>query len=198
MSGADKGRSLAQLGQIAYDSGEKVSAEFVAITYGALVEQLVSDSASEDDVTRVNTQLYTIGHRIGSRLVEEYSVRSGAAPCKSFTQAVEAVGLLAFRMFLNVAAEVTTVSSDADTMAITFAENPLALFVELPDEGESPMRQQLWYSNVLCGVIAGALSLVGFHIEATFVQDRLRGHATNEIRLHFLGREKENFLTERS
>jgi hypothetical protein len=36
-------------------------------------------------------------------------------------------------------------------------ENPLAEFVELPEE---VLEGELWFSNVLCGVIRGALEMV--------------------------------------
>jgi hypothetical protein len=36
-------------------------------------------------------------------------------------------------------------------------ENPLAEFVELPEEA---IENGLWFSNVLCGVLRGALEMV--------------------------------------
>jgi hypothetical protein len=41
---------------------------------------------------------------------------------------------------------------------LTLDENPLAEFVELPDE---VLEGGLWFSNVLCGIIRGALEMVG-------------------------------------
>ena len=40
---------------------------------------------------------------------------------------------------------------------LTFEENPLAEFVELPEEA---LEGGLWYSNILCGVLKGALEMV--------------------------------------
>jgi len=40
-----------------------------------------------------------------------------------------------------------------------FEENPLGDFVELPDDGRA--QNELWYSNLLCGVLRGALEMVG-------------------------------------
>jgi hypothetical protein len=37
-------------------------------------------------------------------------------------------------------------------------ENPLADFVELPDDGRA--QDALWFSNILCGVLRGALEMV--------------------------------------
>ncbi|GET87506.1 trafficking protein particle complex subunit-like protein [Leishmania tarentolae] len=194
-SSAQRLASAVQLGNAAFDNNVKMSAEFLALTYGALVQQMVEELTQEDDVEHVNQQLYHMGHRIGARLIEEYSVRSGAAPCRTFTQAAEGVALVGLRMFLGVSAEVTQVKDAADTFAISFQDNPLALFVELPD---GPLRECLWYSNILCGVITGALSLVGLQTEARFSRDKLRGDSKNEIILHFKGRERETFQVERN
>lgn len=43
--------------------------------------------------------------------------------------------------------------------SLTLDENPLAEFVELPDEA---LEGGLWFSNVLCGVLRGALEMVRF------------------------------------
>nr|CCC92256.1 putative trafficking protein particle complex subunit 3 [Trypanosoma congolense IL3000] len=184
----------AKMGESAFDNAPKVSAEFFAITYGALVQQMISDLPQADDVDAVNQQLEAMGRRIGSRLVEEYSVNSGAPACRTFAQAADAVALVGLRMFLNVSATVQPVQgSGGDSFTLTFSENPLALFVELPD---GPVRERLWYSNVICGVIVGSLSMVGFIAEAVFTRDTLRGDETNEILLSFKGKEKETFKIE--
>jgi trafficking protein particle complex subunit 3 len=43
------------------------------------------------------------------------------------------------------------------SFTLTLDENPLAEFVELPEE---VLEGGLWFSNVLCGVIRGALEMV--------------------------------------
>lgn len=50
-------------------------------------------------------------------------------------------------------------SPDSKQFSLTFEENPLADFVELPDDGKS--QDELWFSNILCGVLRGALETVG-------------------------------------
>jgi len=52
---------------------------------------------------------------------------------------------------------VTSWAADEKSFSLIFDENPLADFVELPEEGP---YEKLWYSNVLCGVIRGALEMV--------------------------------------
>jgi hypothetical protein len=53
---------------------------------------------------------------------------------------------------------VTNWTSDGKQFSLVFEENPLADFVELPDDGRA--QDELWYSNMLCGVIRGALEMV--------------------------------------
>jgi len=48
-------------------------------------------------------------------------------------------------------------STDEKSFSLILDENPLADFVELPEDGPF---DKLWYSNVLCGVLRGALEMV--------------------------------------
>lgn len=71
-----------------------------------------------------------------------------------------------FKMFLNITPTITNWSSDNKQFSLVFDENPLADFVELPDDGRA--QDELWFSNILVGVLRGALEMVGFH---TYVHD---------------------------
>lgn len=77
-----------------------------------------------------------------------------------------------FRSFLNVTPTLLfpSPSGPIKEFSIVFDENPLAEFVELPEDAlpaaadavyhGSPAKEGLWYSNVLCGVVRGALEMV--------------------------------------
>jgi len=64
---------------------------------------------------------------------------------------------IAFKIYLNITPTITSWAQDEKSFSLVFDENPLADFVELPEDGP---YEKLWYSNVLCGVIRGALEMV--------------------------------------
>lgn len=63
-----------------------------------------------------------------------------------------------FKAFLNITPTVTKWSDESKQFSLVFDENPLADFVELPLDGRA--NEELWYSNLLCGVLRGALEMV--------------------------------------
>jgi len=73
-----------------------------------------------------------------------------------------------FKMFLGVAAQIRNWNSEGNEFTIALEENPLTDFVELPNE-----YKDLWYSNIQCGVIRGALEMVWNTYSAPFGQSVL-------------------------
>lgn len=157
-----------------------------ALTYGALVVQLIQDY---EDYDEVNKELEKMGYNIGTRLIEDFLAKSNLGRCADFKETGEVIAKVCmhrlgassairllhfqvgFKAFLNITPTIThgalpPASPRPDSTSgqpsgswftLTLDENPLAEFVELPDEA---LEGGLWFSNVLCGVIRGALEMV--------------------------------------
>jgi len=173
------------------------------MTYGALVVQLIQDY---EDYAEVNKQLDKMGYNIGTRLIEDFLARSNIGRCADFRETGEVIAKVGFKSFLNVTPTVVhspqaapaAGSSRSSTPAgqtpaavaqqqqqqpyftLTLDENPLTEFVELPEEA---IEGGLWFSNVLCGVLRGALEMIQIRVEAQFILDVLKGDETTEIRV---------------
>lgn len=145
-----------------------------------------------------------MGYNIGTRLIEDFLARSSIGRCSDFREVGEVVAKVGFKSFLNITPTVTHSAAPATATAaippsspsrnsasaqnagsassftLTFDENPLAEFVELPEEA---LEGGLWFSNILCGVIRGALEMVQMQVQAVFVSDVLKGDESTEIRV---------------
>jgi hypothetical protein len=180
--------SATQSGQALWTKMPKANAELFALTYGSLVTELVRDY---EDPIEVNAQLDRIGHSIGVRCVDEFLSKADVAgmgmatQCQNLRDTAEVVAKMGFKMFLGVQAEVGGFSQDQKSFSIYLQDNPLSTFVELPgdEQGGSDDLRRLKYSNVLCGVIRGALEQVNLKVECNIVRDTLKGDDVNEIRV---------------
>jgi len=158
---------------------DKVNAELVTLTYGTIVAQLCSDY--DHEYVEVNKQLDKMGFNIGVRLIEDFLAKSNPARCGNFRDTAEMISKVGFKIFLNITPTVTNWTTDNKQFSLLFDENPLADFVELPDDGRA--QDELWFSNILCGILRGALEMVQMQTEAHFVSDVLRGNDTTEMRV---------------
>lgn len=144
---------------------EKVNAELVTLTYGTIVSQLCVDF--ENDYAQVNQQLEKMGYNIGVRLIEDFLAKTSLAKCGNFRETADMISKVGFKIFLNITPTVTNWTADSKSFSLLFDENPLADFVELPDDGRA--QDELWFSNILCGVLRGALEMVSMKSGLVFL-----------------------------
>ncbi|ODQ48226.1 hypothetical protein PICMEDRAFT_31347 [Pichia membranifaciens NRRL Y-2026] len=175
-----------QLGEDIWKSQTvKINSELFTLTYGSLVAQICREE--KFDYEKINNVLFDMGRNIGVRLIEEFLSKTSLERCSSFKETSEAICKIGFKMFLNVVPNVTYWSADGRTFQLTLLENPLSDFVELPDDiDEGSARKELWYSNILCGVLKGALEMVQLDCQVWFVSDVLRGDASTDIKIRLV------------
>jgi len=160
-------------GDAAFSKVEKVNSELFSLTYGAIVTQILKDY---EEVDATNEQLEKMGYNIGIRLVDEFLAKAQITACQNFSETGEVIAKVGFKMFLGVSAEVVNAASNE--FSLQLSENPLAEFVELPEQ-----YTQLAYSNMLCGVLRGALEMVQMRVECTLTKDALWGDDVTELRV---------------
>jgi trafficking protein particle complex subunit 3 len=178
-----------QIGTLLWQKQPKCNAEFFALTYGALVAELLRDI--EDPVT-INMELDRMGHSIGVRCIEEVLAKISSIQAssllystKSFPETSEIVQT-ALRMFLGIPTESKIFSDTSYT--ISFSDNPLAVFVELPSAlgghaNDTSKEPSLEYSQLLVGMIRGMLEMLQYDVSCQFASTVLAGGETNEILL---------------
>ncbi|KAJ2814135.1 hypothetical protein H4S07_000121 [Coemansia furcata] len=162
------------------NNAEKINAELFIFTYGSLVVQLVKDY---ENYSAVNKQLDKMGYNIGVRMVDDMMARTSLERCTGFSATAEVIAKVGFKLFLNVIPTVANWSADAKEFSLILDDNPLNDFCELPPKA---VADGLRYSNVLCGVIRGALEMMQMQTEVEYVRDVLCGDDVSEIRVKLL------------
>nr|XP_061808673.1 trafficking protein particle complex subunit 3 isoform X1 [Nerophis lumbriciformis] len=172
---------------------KKMNSELFTLTYGALVTQLCKDYENDEEVNKqldkilIFPSYFHRGYNIGVRLIEDFLARSSVGRCQDFRETADVIAKVAFKTYLGVTPSVTNWSPAGDEFSLILESNPLVDFVELPDN-----HNTLVYSNLLCGVLRGALEMVQMAVDVKFVQDTLRGDNVTEIRMKFIKRIEEN------
>ncbi|CCD26245.1 TRAPP complex core subunit BET3 NDAI_0H00710 [Naumovozyma dairenensis CBS 421] len=156
---------------------EKINTELFTLTYGSIVSQLCNDF--QRDFEKVNENLFSMGYNIGVRLIEDFLARTALPRCENLVNTSEVISLCAFKIFLNITPQITNWDRKKEAFSLILIDNPLSEFVELPMDA----MKELWYSNILCGVLKGALEMVQLDCDVWFVSDILRGDPQTELRI---------------
>ena len=159
---------ISQAANSLWQKQPKANAELFALTYGALVGELVRDLENHE---AIQNELDKMGHSIGIRCIEEFLAKS-ETHCQTFAESADLIKM-AFKMYLGVLPE-TMVGEK--TFHLTFYENPLALFVELPEE-----YRDLEYNQLLVGMVRGMMEMLSFRVSCSMALSQLKGDETNEM-----------------
>lgn len=159
----------------------KASVELFALTYGALVGELLRDLERSD---LISAELDRMGHSMGLRGMEELlatqqqqapdlgAVVAGGAS-GSFPETA-AVLQTALKMFFGISTD--EAHSRVDGYSLLFVDNPFTIFVELPDDYAG-----LEYCALLTGWCRGCLEVLQMDCACEMRQSVLKGDAVNEI-----------------
>lgn len=154
--------------------------------YGSLIVRLIKDYEKTEEI---NEQLEKMGYNIGIRLIDDFLSKTGNNACQTFRDTIDVISKIAFKMYLGVSCDVL-VYSDKE-FGLIFSDNPLNDFVELPEK-----YNELWYSNLICGIIRGSLEAINIRVDCKFNKDVLKGNDTNEIRVKLIEIIEEKFVDE--
>jgi len=163
-----------------------IYAEFLTLTYGSLMVRLIKDYEKPEEI---NDQLEKMGYNIGIRLIDDFLAKIGPNTPKKFEEVIKIIAERALQHYLGIGAKFELIKNDTNISdsnsqneyRIYFNENPLNENVELPEKFNG-----LWYSNIICGVIRGALEAINIKVECKYVKDTLKGNDTNEIRIKLI------------
>lgn len=168
-----------RMGDIAFARMEKVNAELVAITYGAIVSQMVNEGS---DIAVLTEKLDKLGYNMGIRMVDEFLAKqtSSSSMCSSFKESVDVLAKVAVKMYLGIDCELVDLGDNS--FALNFPENPLNDFVQLPHD-----MKQFNYSQIYCGIVRGAFEQLHMKVRCEYLRDTLRGDDCNSIRISLEG-----------
>lgn len=148
-----------------WKKSEKISSDLCVLTYAAIVAQIVRDSKGNAQLA--NGQLERLGKNIGKRLIEEYLCKSAIA-CDSERNFGKTLSHLAkaFKVFCGIEASVVP-QTQTNEHCIEIDQNPFEDWVDMPQEDFPGCASNgpLNYSQMICGMIVGALEMIQMNVE---------------------------------
>lgn len=168
---SSQSKSYAVQANVLWQKQPKANAELFALTYGALIGELLRDLEQPD---LIQEELDKMGYSMGCRSVEELLAKT-ELKCATFDETAEAMKM-AFRMFFGISAD-SKIAKDGE-YTIYFTDNPLTLFVELPDH-----LQELQYNQLLAGWCRGMLESLQFDCACSIISDILKGDSVTTVQI---------------
>jgi hypothetical protein len=129
----------------------KANAELFALTYGALIGELLRDI---ENPRLIEQELDKMGHSMGIRCMEEFLAKNESN---------------------SVLEGGNTVTKEMKGFALTFTDNPFTIFVELPEETD------LQYNQLLAGMCRGMLEVLQFDCACAISKSMMHGNDSYEV-----------------
>ena len=138
--------------------------ELLTFMYGSLLVRLTKDIK---DINELNTKIESIGYEMGKRLVDDLiDDFPRGQDLSDQNKLIEKLINQIAQYYLGIRGNYNQVSDTE--FHLFFQENPISFYVELPES-----LSNLCYSNIICGIIRGALEISGFEVTCEFVKDKM-------------------------
>ena len=151
----------------------KANAELFALTYGALVSELLRDLEKPG---LVQEELEKMGVSMGLRAMEEFLAKNSSTPTQRvFGEGTAEAIVVALKMFLGMSCEAKW-KQQGKSFVIQFVENPFTIFVEPPEE-----YLDLEYNQLLAGFCRGILDVLQLDCAVAVTKTMLKGDDLYEL-----------------
>jgi hypothetical protein len=164
---------------------KQIKVELLTFTYGTLLVRLTKDIK---DINELNTKIELIGYDIGKRLIDDLidDYPRGLDPSDQNKLMEKLICQLA-QYYLGIIGNYS--QTGENEFHLKFTENPISLFVELPESLEG-----LCYSNIICGIMRGMLEISGFEVKCELVKDKMKGDDINDMKIALVKYIEERFI----
>lgn len=136
-----------------------ISPEFLSLTYGIIVREIIDNNYN--NLNEANKELFNLGFNIGIKLSDEFISTFMIDNCKDISDIGYKLGVESFKHYLNIESKIKII--DKKEFIINFNNNPFEKNLELSEEHDS-----LVYSNIICGIISGALDNINIYSNCNF------------------------------